>query len=148
MRKHHQKQASPDPWCPIAPTHPLSPFRAVSAIKFGSVAMILAMALAYSAGVPSDETLGTRDNIPTPDRSQVQIIDRELPAGLTDPAANSAFDQAYYHMLDAAWFTAIAAYDEAIQIQPEVAGLYEARGTAYMYAGQHDDALGGLQPCD
>ena len=44
-------------------------------------------------------------------------------------------------MRDAAWFSAIAAYDEAIRIQPEVAGLYEARGTAYMYAGRHDEAL-------
>ena len=44
-------------------------------------------------------------------------------------------------MREAAWFVAIAAYDEAIRIQPEVAGLYEARGTAYMYAGRHDDAL-------
>ena len=35
-------------------------------------------------------------------------------------------------MLDAAWFSAIAAYDEAIRIQPDVAGLY---------AGQHDDVL-------
>ena len=44
-------------------------------------------------------------------------------------------------MRAAAWFAAIAAYDEAIRIQAEVAGLYEARGTAYMYAGRHDDAL-------
>ena len=44
-------------------------------------------------------------------------------------------------MREAAWFTAIAAYDEAIRIQPEVAGLYEARGTPYMYAGRHDNAL-------
>ena len=103
--------------------------------------VMLAVALACSAGAPSDETLKTQDNIPTPDRSQVQIIDRELPAGLTDPAASAAYDQGYLHMLDAAWFAAIAAYDEAIRIQPEVAGLYEVRGTAYMYAGRHDDAL-------
>ena len=141
MRKHHQKQASPDPWCPIAPTHPLNPFRAVSAIKFGNVAMILAMPLACSAGVPSDETLGARNNIPTPDREQVQIIDRDFPAGLTDPAASAPYQQGYWHMADSAWFAAIAAYDEAIRIQPDVAGLYEARGTAYIYAGQHDDAL-------
>ena len=101
----------------------------------------LAIAVACGAGAPSDETLGRQDNIPTPDRSQVQIIDRDLPAGLTDPAASAAYDQGYSHMLDAAWFAAIAAYDEAIPIQPEVPGLYEARGTAYMYAGQHDDAL-------
>ena len=90
MQKHHQKQALPDHWCSIAPTRPLSTFRAVSTIKVGSVAMILAMALACSAGVSSDETLGARNNIPTPDREQVQIIDRDLPAGLTDPAASAA----------------------------------------------------------
>ena len=44
-------------------------------------------------------------------------------------------------MVDAAWFASIAAYDEAIRIQPGVAELYEARGTAYMYAGRHYDAL-------
>ena len=69
------------------------------------------------------------------------IIDRGLPDGLTYPAARAAYSQGYSHMLDTAWFSAIAAYDEAIRIQPNVAGLYEARGTAYMYAGQHDDAL-------
>ncbi len=44
-------------------------------------------------------------------------------------------------MREAAWFSAIAAYDEAIRIQPDVSGLYEARGTGYMYAGKHDQAL-------
>ena len=118
----HDTAASPAPWYPIARGRTLSPNRAVRAIKFGSVTVMLVLALACAAGAPSDETLGKQDNIPTPDRSQVQIIDRELPAGLTDP-------------------TAAAAYDAAIRIQPEVAGLYEARGTAYMYAGQHDEAL-------
>ena len=32
------------------------------------------------------------------------------------------------------WFAAIAAHDDAIRIQHEVAGLYEARGTAFMCA--------------
>ena len=85
--------------------------------------------------------LSRQDYIPTPDRAQVVIIDRGLPDGLTDPAASAAYEQGYSHMLDAAWFAAIVAYDEAIRIQPDVAGLYEARGTSYMYAGQHDDAL-------
>ena len=44
---------------------------------------------------------------------------------LTDPAASAAYHQGYSHMREAAWFAAIAAYDEAIRIQPEVAGLYE-----------------------
>ena len=101
----------------------------------------LLLVLPCTAETPSEETLGRHDYIPTPDRSQVVIIDRGLPDGLTDPAASAAYVQGYSHMLDAAWFSAIAAYDEAIRIQPEVAGLYEARATAYMYAGQHDDAL-------
>ena len=103
--------------------------------------MTLVLALACGSGSTSDETFGRQDNIPTPDRSQVQIIDPELPDGLTDPAASAAYSQGYSHMLDAAWFAAIAAYDEAIRIQPEITGLYEPRGTAYMYAGQHDDTL-------
>ena len=113
----------------------------MKAIKFGSATVTLLLALACTGRTPSDETLGRQDCIPTPDRSQVVIIDRGLPDGLTDPAASTAYSQGYSHMLDAAWFSAIAAYDEAIRIQPEVAGLYEARGTAYMYAGRHDDAL-------
>ena len=44
-------------------------------------------------------------------------------------------------MRETSWFAAIAAYDEAIRLQPEVTRLYEARGTAYMYAGRHDSAL-------
>ena len=76
----------------------------------------LVLALACGSGVPSDETLSRQDHIPTPDRSQVQIIDRDLPADLTDPAASAAYDQGYSHTLDAAWFAAIAAYDEAIRI--------------------------------
>ena len=99
------------------------------------------LALACGAGAPSDETLGTQDHFPTPDRSQVQVIDQELPAGLTDPAARAAYDQGYSQMREAAWFAAIAASDEAISIQLEVAGPYEARGTAYMYSGRHDEAL-------
>ena len=111
------------------------------AIKLGSVVVTLALALACGARVPSDETRGRQDIIPTPDRSQVQVIDRELPAGLTDPAASAAYDQGYSHMRETSWFAAIAAYDEAIRLQPEVTRLYEARGTAYMYAGRHDSAL-------
>ena len=91
-------------------------------------------------------TAGEHDNdqqvqLPTPDRSQVQIIDPEPPYGLTDPAAVSAYQQGYAHMRLAAWFSAIAAYDEAVRIQPHVAGLYEARGTAYLYSSRHDQAL-------
>ena len=44
-------------------------------------------------------------------------------------------------MREAAWFAAIAAYDEAIRIETDVSGLYEARGTAYMYSGRHNQAI-------
>ena len=67
---------------------------AVRAIKFGSVMATLVLALACGAGTPSDETLGRQDYIPTLDRSRVQVIDRERPASLTDPAASAAYDQA------------------------------------------------------
>ena len=102
---------------------------------------MLVMVLACNARSPVGDPASRLNLIPTPDQSRAQIIDRERPAGLTDPAASAAYDQGYSHMLDAAWFAAIAAYDEAIRIQPEITGLYEARGTAYMYAGRHDDAL-------
>ena len=103
--------------------------------------LVLALALACGAGPPTDETIDGQDHLPTPDRAQVQIINPELPNGLTAPEAASAYQQGYMHMREAAWFSAIAAYDEAILIQPDVAGLYEARGTAYMYSGKHDQAL-------
>ena len=76
----------------------------------------LVLVLAYGTGAPSDEALSRRDYIPTPERSQIQVIDREPPAGLTDPTASAAYDQGYSHTFDAAWFAAIAAYDEAIRI--------------------------------
>ena len=105
------------------------------------VIIALATVLACRAGAPHDETRNQFDLLPTPDRSQVMIIDQEAPSGLTDPEAVSAYRQGYSHTRDAAWFAAIVSFDEAIRIQPEVAGLYEARGTAYMYAGRHDEAL-------
>ncbi len=39
------------------------------------------------------------------------------------------------------WFAAVTAYDEAILLQPDVAGLYNARGTAHLYGMDHDDAI-------
>ena len=106
------------------------------------VIITFATALACQAGDPQDDTSHQAAFLPTPDRSQVLIIDEEAPSGLTDPEAVSAFRHGYAHMRDAAWFAAIAAYDKAIGIQPEVAGLYESRGTAYMYGGRHDEAIG------
>ena len=102
---------------------------------------MLVLTLACGAGRPDNETLGRQDPIPTTDRSQVQVIDDETPAGLTGADAISAYQQGYAYMRAAAWFSAIAAYGEAIRIQTSVSGLYEARGTAYMYAGRHDQAL-------
>ena len=112
--------------------------------KAGRIATIVAnliMALACGANSPSDQTPSQRDFFPSPDRSQVQIINDETTVGLTDGKAISAYRQGYAHMRTAAWFSAIAAYDQAIRIQPAVSDLYEARGTAYMYAGRHDQAL-------
>ncbi len=71
----------------------------------------------------------------------MQIIDSEPPTGLTDPAAIAAYWQGYSNMRAATWPAAIDAYDEAIRIQPDVASLYEARGTAYMYGGNDYEAL-------
>ena len=111
-------------------------------LKNATVVIIaLATALACQAGVPQDDTSHQEPHLPTPDRSQVLIIDDEAPSSLTDPEAVSAYRQGYSHMKDSAWFAAIASFDEAIRIQPEVADLYEARGTAHMYGGRHDKAL-------
>ena len=106
-----------------------------------SLVVVLLAVLACSGNPTSERTPNQVNHLPTPDRSQVQVIDEAPPAGLTDEDAISAYRQGYAHMRAAAWFSAIAAYDEAIRIQPEVSGLYEARGTAYMYTGQHDQAL-------
>ena len=109
--------------------------------KITGVITALATALARPPANPHDETLDQANLLPTSNRSQVMVIDQEARSGLTDPEALTAYRQGYAHMRDAAWFAAIAAYDEAIRIQPEVAGLHEARGTAYMYGGRHDKAL-------
>ena len=103
--------------------------------------VMLVLTLACGGGRPSNETLGRQDPIPTPDRLQVLVIDDEVPADLSDADAINAYQQGYAHTRAAAWFSAIAAYDEANRIEPTVSGLYEARGTAYMYVGRHDQAL-------
>lgn len=79
---------------------------------------MLVLTLACGAGSPTDESRGRQDPIPTPDRAQVQIIDDETPAGLTDADAINAYQQGYAHIRAAAWFSAIAAYDEAIASNP------------------------------
>ena len=110
--------------------------------RFAAIAavIVLTISTACSGGATTnDDKTGT--HLPTPDRSQLQIIDSEPPAGLTDLAAVSAYRDGYAHMKASAWWAAIAAYDEAIRIQPGVPGVYEARGTAYMYAGQHNAAI-------
>ena len=110
---------------------------------FGALSMAATLALMTACGVENAGGVAQPggDYLPTPDQSQIQIIDQELPDGITDAPASAAYEQGYLHMREAAWCSEIAAYDEAIRIQPDVAGLYEARGTAYMYAGRHDDAL-------
>ena len=111
-------------------------------LKLATTAAIVALSAALACGTfTAGEDNEQEVPLPTPDRSQIQIIDPEPPTGLTNPAAVSAYQQGYAHIRAAAWFSAIAAYDEAVRLQPDVAGLYEARGTAYLYAGRHDDAL-------
>ena len=101
--------------------HYLPQFAAIAAIVTLATAMACS---AFTAGEDNNQQV----QLPTPDRSQIQVIDPEPPHGLTDPAAVRAYQQGYSHMREATWFAAIAAYDEAIRIQPDVAGLYEARG--------------------
>ena len=110
--------------------------------KLAAIAAIVIMVTTIACGnFTTDDDDSQQVQLPNPDRSQVQIIDPEPPAGLTDPAAVGAYQQGYAHMRAAEWFSAITAYDEAVRIQPDVAGLYEARGTAYLYSGRHDEAL-------
>ena len=126
---HHRRRGGR--WCNL---QRMRKFAAMVAI------IVLAISMACSALTARDDH-DQQVQLPTPDRSQVQIIDPKPPTGLTDPAAVSAYQQGYAHMRAATWFSAIAAYDEAVRLQPDVAGLYEARGTAYLYAGRHDEAL-------
>ena len=109
--------------------------------KIATIVIALATVLACNAGTSPNDTRDQQSAFPTPDRSRVQVIDPDIPPGLEDPAAIAAYQQGYSNMKAAAWFSAIADYDEAIRIQPEVAGLYEARGTAHMYSGRHGQAL-------
>ena len=109
--------------------------------KFAAMVAIATLATTMACSACTARYDDQQVQLPTPARSQVQIIDQEPPLGLTDPAAVDAYQQGYAHMRAASWFSAIAAYDEAVRIQPDVAGLYEARGTVYMYSGQHDESL-------
>ena len=114
--------------------------------QFGSPASSQRCSLALACGhnPTSNQAPGHGDLFPTSDLSQIQIIDDEKPVGPTDADAISAYQQGYAHTRVAAWFSSVAAYDEAIRIQPAVSSLYEARGTAYtayMYFGRHDQAL-------
>ena len=44
-------------------------------------------------------------------------------------------------MLARQWHSAIAAYDEAVRLQPDSAATHNARGTTHLYAGNHADAI-------
>ena len=72
--------------------------------KFAAIVAIVALAttMACSAFTAGEDANDQQVPLPTPDRSQVQIIDREPPHGLTDPAAVSAYQQGYAHMRAAA----------------------------------------------
>ena len=45
--------------------------------------LTLMLVLTCGAGTPSNETLGSQDHVPAPERQQVEITDRDLPVGLT-----------------------------------------------------------------
>ena len=109
--------------------------------QIASLVATLLVALACSGDPASERASSQGDHIPTPNRSQVQTIDAEPPAGLIDADAISASGQGYAHMREAAWFSVIEPTTRPFRIQPNVSGLCEARGTAYMYAGRHDQAL-------
>ena len=110
--------------------------------------VVVAVAIAAQAATMACDgsPTGGDDNdrqvqMPTPDRSHVQIIDGNVPPGLVDPVAISAYQRGYAHMRATAWFSATTAYAEAVRIQPNIDGLYEVRGTPRMYSVRHAEAL-------
>lgn len=83
---HHRRRGGR--WCNL---HRMPKFAAMAA----SIALAISMACsAFTARDDPDQQV----QLPTPDRSQVQIIDPEPSTGLTDPAAVSAYQQGYAHM--------------------------------------------------
>ena len=100
-----------------------------------AIAFIWAVVSACSVAGPAND--GARDGqvyFLTPNRSEVVVIGGESPQNLTNREAIAAYQRGYSHMLNARWSSAIAAYDEASRLQPGVASLYSARGTAHLYA--------------
>ena len=102
---------------------------------------IMVSASACNFDVPQSTEPGSITRLPTPDTSEVVVIEDQIPADLADPDAVSAFQTGYNEMLARRWYSAIAAYDKAVRLEPGSAGLYSARGTAHRYAGDHDGAI-------
>ena len=89
------------------------------------------------------QTMGARGGqvyFPTPNRSEVVVIDWESPQNLPNREAIAAYQQGYSHMLNARWSSATAAFDEANRLQPDVASLHNARGTAQL-TGQNQETF-------
>ena len=108
------------------------------------VVMVVAFAVMVSAcNVDSPGGTGPTDRgqLQTPDPAEVMVVDDQIPRDLTNPVAITAFQSGYNHVLARRWYSAIAAYDEAIRLQPDSAGTHDARGTAHRYAGNHDAAI-------
>ena len=105
------------------------------------VSLSAAMTFACTANNPVDDVQSRRDQIPTPDRTQVIVLGKEAPPRLIVPEAIAAHEQGYAHVRASEWFAAVAAFDEAIRLQPDVPGLYDARSTAYLYPRKHNEAI-------
>ena len=106
-----------------------------------SVIAISEMALACNVIAPGGTEPSSRAHLQTPDPSEVIVADDQIPPDLTNPGAIAAFQSGYSHMLARRWHSAIVAYDEAVRLQPDSATTHNARGTAYLYAGNHADAI-------
>ena len=80
--------------------------------------VVLVLTLACGSSESGNEPLKRQANIPTPDRSQVLIIDDQTSAGPADVEAISAYQQGYVHMRTAAWLSALAEMDRHIGTAP------------------------------
>ena len=108
------------------------------------VVMVVAIAIMVSAcnvNAPGGTGPSNRVRLQTPDSAKVIVVDDQIPPDLTNPDAIAAFQSGYSHMLARQWHSAIAAYDEAVRLQPDSAATHNARGTTHLYAGNHADAI-------
>ena len=109
------------------------------------VVMVVAIALTVSAcnvNTPGGTEPSNRAELQTPDPAKVIAVDDQIPPDLTNPDAITMFQSGYSQMLARRWYSAIVAYDEAVRLQPDSAGVHNVRGTAHLYAGNHAAAIG------